>query len=510
MLFHSIEFLFYFLPVTWLGFLFLVKAKRYRAVLGWLTAASLFFYSWWNPSYLWLILLSIAGNYTLGHLVRPSEKRGGNERLGILCLGLAANLGTLAYFKYANFFVENLNRFFHAGFNFDKVILPLAISFFTFQQIVFLVESYRGAIRDCGLLEYAFSVSFFPHLVAGPIVQYHELLPQIKRENWKPVRWINLQAGATFFILGLFKKMVLGDGSGDYVAAVFPALSHGAVFGFEDAWVGALAYAFQIYFDFSGYSDMAIGLARCFGIQLPINFSAPYRATSIIEFWRRWHITLSRFLRNYLYIPLGGGKKGMVVRYRNLALTMLLGGLWHGAAWTFVIWGGLHGAYLIVNHAYRSWVTASAVGTRDPENLEPLLRRTGTVVYWGLTMLAVTVAFVFFRASSLPSALSLVGSMFCVNPAGTTVLDYFSSRCLLGSTKYVWLASMLLIVLLAPTSWDYMKRWLPDFNPSLAQPHRTRIWSPTFTHGLLLGTFVFFIVRKYYVMVPAGFLYFNF
>ena len=511
MLFHSTEFLLIFLPITWIGFLLLVKAGRYRTVLAWLTSASLVFYAWWNPSYIWLILSSIGCNYSLSRLVRPATGTPQRARLRILVAGLAANLLALGYFKYANFFVDNINGVFHAGFTFDKVMLPLAISFFTFQQIVFLVESYRGTIRDSRLLDYSFAVSFFPHLIAGPIVQYQELLPQIRREHWKPVRVLNLEVGATIFVIGLFKKMVLGDGSGEFATPIFEALTHGTVFSFADSWVGTLAYTFQIYFDFSGYSDMAIGLARCFGIVLPLNFNSPYRATSIIDFWRRWHITLSRFLRDYLYIPLGGGKGGVLLRFRNLIVTMLLGGLWHGAGWTFVIWGGLHGAYLVINHTFRAVCGRLAPRLTDPDapGVFPALFRLGG---WGVTFFAVVVAWVFFRAGHLPSAISMLQSMLKIQPVPQSNLDSTAFQFLLGPGKYAWLALVAGIAFFAPSTQHYLRH----FSPSLDEDKRREryplspAWRPSFRHGILLGLLLFFVIRKFFLMAPTEFLYFNF
>ena len=511
MLFHSTEFLFYFLPLTWLGFVVLVKAGRYRTVLAWLTLASLVFYAWWNPSYIWLILASISANFTLSRLVRPLGHRGQRARFRILCAGLTLNLAALAYYKYANFFIDNINGLLGTGFMFDKVILPLAISFFTFQQIVFLVESYRGNIRDCKLLDYSFAVSFFPHLIAGPIVQYQELLPQIRREHWKPVRLLNLEVGSAIFLIGLFKKMVLGDGCGEYATPIFGAIARdGAIFGHVDAWVGILAYTFQIYFDFSGYSDMAIGLARCFGIVLPLNFNSPYRATSIIDFWRRWHITLSRFLRDYLYIPLGGGRGGISVRLRNLMVTMLLGGLWHGAGWTFVIWGGLHGGYLIINHSFR------ALGGRLPSAFfgDNLFVKAGRqLAGWALTFFAVTIAWVFFRAENLSSAYSMLQSMFLLQTQPQSDLDPKKFQFLLGYTKFGWLAIVAAIAFLAPNTQHYMSH----FTPSLVEGHAKSdryvcepAWRPSFLNGLLMGVLLFFVVRRFLLIAPTEFLYFNF
>jgi len=504
-LFHSTEFLFFFLPITWIVFVALVCNGRYRTTIGWLTLASLAFYAWWNPPYLALIAASILFNYAVGRLVGPTTSRFGNGgRAWILVFGLAVNIAALGYFKYANFFVENLAVVFHVSLTLQKVILPLAISFFTFQQIVFLVGTYRGDFKFPALLEYAFAVSFFPHLIAGPIVQYQELLPQIERERWKPVRWENLQVGITIFIIGLFKKMVIADGSATYATPVFDSVAQGLVLSTPDAWAGALAYGFQLYFDFSGYSDMATGLARCFGIVLPLNFDSPYKAASIIDFWRRWHITLSRFLRDYIYIPLGGSRRGIVLRYSNLMITMLVGGLWHGAGWTFVIWGGLHGLYLAINHGYRA-------ATRGIFNAWPLLRKIAVVPAWGLTMLAVIVGWVFFRAADLPAALRLLASMFPIHAVEAGHYPAELSIALLGPGKFIWLAFVALVALAAPSTHDYLRAYTPTLAPTgrTVSP-RQPMWHPTFLHGAVIGVLLFITIKRYFLLAPTEFLYFNF
>ena len=280
--------------------------------------------------------------------------------------------------------------------------LPLAISFFTFQQIVFLVDAYRGRRTRTGPLRYATGVAFFPHLLAGPIVQYSQLMPQFARRHILRPQPLMIAAGVTVFTFGLFKKVILADSFAQFVPVPFGAVAAGYNLTLVEAWAAALSYAFQIYFDFSGYSDMAIGLALLFGITLPVNFNSPYKAESIIEFWRRWHMTLSAFLRDYLYIPLGGGRSGPARRYLNLMITMLLGGLWHGAAWTFVIWGGIHGAYLLVNHAWRSARARWPHAVHVPG---------GAYAARLLTFVAVVVAWVFFRADTADAAVRVLGAM---------------------------------------------------------------------------------------------------
>ena len=349
MLFNSYTFIFAFLPITLLVFYRIGGRGHHRVAIGWLVATSLFFYGWWAPRYVWLIVTSVLVNYALGVVLATRAASQDGPRKRLLAVGVSANLGLLAYFKYANFFVDNVRHLFHIDVEIGQIVLPLAISFFTFQQIAYLVDAHRRLTREYNFLHYCLFVTFFPQLIAGPIVHHGEMLPQFGKETTYRLNRTNLEVGVTFFLMGLFKKVVIADGIARYGTPVFDAAQAGLTIDFWQAWAGALAYTFQIYFDFSGYSDMAIGIARMFGIKLPLNFHSPYKATSVIEFWRRWHMTLSRFLRDYLYIPLGGNRKGPGRRHANLMVTMLLGGLWHGAGWTFMYWGGLHGLYLIVS-----------------------------------------------------------------------------------------------------------------------------------------------------------------
>jgi len=305
MLFNSYEFIFLFLPITFLVF-FAIARLGHEAAIIWLVLASLFFYGWGNPAYLILILLSMVANFSIGELLGSTHRR--NKRsLGkiYLVLGVTLNLGTLGYFKYAGFFVDNLNTALGTEIDIGRIVLPLAISFFTFQQIAFLVDAYKGITKEYRFTHYALFVTFFPQLIAGPIVHHKDMLPQFMRRDTLKPHIENIAVGLTIFFIGLFKKAVLADGISPYGSSVFDMAAGGETLSFFQAWGGALSYTMQLYFDFSGYSDMAIGGARLFGIRLPLNFHSPYKATSIVEFWRRWHMTLSRFLRDYVYIPLG-------------------------------------------------------------------------------------------------------------------------------------------------------------------------------------------------------------
>ncbi|WP_249780620.1 MBOAT family O-acyltransferase [Bradyrhizobium sp. dw_78] len=346
MLFNSTDFLFIFFPIIFLVFFILGGIGLHRLASAWLFVASLAFYGWDDPYFLIpLILASITFNYFVGRAIGATHKG------STLAFGIVVDLGLLAYFKYANFIAENLA---FLGAPPLHIALPIGISFFTFTQIAFLVDCYRDQTNEYNPLHYGLFVSFFPHLIAGPILHHKEMMPQFARPETYILNSASLLTGLCWFAVGLFKKVVLADGIEPHASAVFSAIDHGQILNFVEAWLGALAYALQLYFDFSGYSDMAIGLALMFGVVFPVNFNSPYKAVSLIDFWRRWHMTLSRFLRDYLYIPLGGNRLGPLRRYLNLFVTMLLGGIWHGAAWTFVAWGALHGLGLLVNHAWRS------------------------------------------------------------------------------------------------------------------------------------------------------------
>ena len=377
MLFNTPVFILGFLPLTLAGFALAGQWSR-RAALLVLLLASLVFYAWWNPIFLPLLVGSMIANYALAQVMRRSAR----PRLWLIA-GLVGNLGLLGWFKYAGLLAATGAAL--AGYRpIDLgIILPLGISFFTFQQIMFLVDSYRGEVPHCGVLDYACFVGFFAHLIAGPIVRPREIIPQFARHDGL-VRQDNLVAGIEIFLLGLAKKLVLADSLARFADPGFRAASAGHALSLIEAWFALLAYGAQIYFDFSGYSDMAIGLARMIGIEFPLNFRSPYQARDISDFWRRWNITLSLFLRDYLYIPLGGNRHGEVRRNANLMITMLLGGLWHGAAWSFALWGGLHGLYLIIHHQWRR------TGWR--------LHRT---LAQSVTLLAVLIAWVPFRAGSL-------------------------------------------------------------------------------------------------------------
>jgi D-alanyl-lipoteichoic acid acyltransferase DltB (MBOAT superfamily) len=395
MLFNSREFILAFLPAALAGFFLLGRVAGRDWAMRWLLAAGLFFYGWWNAKFVLLLAGSILVNYACGqrilHLAHAGEARAARRWL---IAGISFDLLLLCWFKYAGFAIGTVASLTGLHTPEPDVFLPLAISFFTFQQIMFLVESYRMQRGETGLLHYANFVAFFPHLIAGPIVRPRDIMPQLLAPELATPRMENLADGMVIFLLGLAKKMVLADTFASFANVGFNAAAQGESLSFVEAWYAAASYALQIYFDFSGYSDMAIGLARMMNVRFPLNFAAPYKARNILEFWQCWHITLSQFLRDYVYIPLGGNRGGEMRRNVNLMATMLLGGLWHGAAWNFVLWGGLHGVFLIVHAAFR----------RTHVPVPALAGRT-------LTLLAVIVAWVPFRAAGLDATWRMLRGM---------------------------------------------------------------------------------------------------
>lgn len=404
MLFNSYVFIFAFLPVVLAGYGWARRREDRRWVIVWLVFASLFYYAWWKPEFLLLLLFSVSVNAGFGKLLcngvlsRPASR-------AVLVAGIVFNLALLGYFKYAIFFTQNLNELFGAGLTVPKIVLPIGISFITFQKIAFLVDAHQGLVRNFSLKSYALFVTFFPQLIAGPIVHHAEMMPQFEKKPGKNSFGPDFAVGFSIFCVGLFKKVVVADSLAVFADAGYGMLTAGQPMDFMSAWITVLAYCFQLYYDFSGYSDMAVGLARMFGIRLPVNFYSPYKAASIIDFWRRWHMTLSRFLRDYLYIPLGGNRAGRLRQSFNVAIVMLLGGLWHGANWTFVVWGGAHGVLLAVNHAWNQL----------PPSRWPLFAGfPARAAFVLLTFFVVTLAWVPFRADTLADAGRMLSNLFPV------------------------------------------------------------------------------------------------
>lgn len=390
MLFNSYEFIFVFLPITFFVYFYLNGKGLTRTSKVFLVFSSLFFYSWWNIVYLPIILSSMIFNYVIGNRINNDENHRFSKKI-ILTFGIISNIALLGYFKYSNFFIENFNLAFDSNIEFLHLSLPLAISFFTFQQISYLVDSYRQKTKEYNFLNYALFVTFFPQLIAGPIVHHKEMMPQFANTRNKVKNYKNIAMGLFIFSIGLFKKVVIADTFAVWATTGFDTAT---TLSFFEAWATSLSYTFQLYFDFSGYTDMAIGAALLFNIKLPINFNSPYKATNIQDFWRRWHITLSRFLREYVYIPLGGNRKGEFRTCNNLMATFIIGGIWHGAGWTFVFWGFLHGIALVI---HRIW---SKLGFK-----------LWTWLAWLITFNFVNIAWVFFRAKEWDDALKVLSGM---------------------------------------------------------------------------------------------------
>lgn len=396
MLFNSYEFIFAFLPITFFIYFYLNKKKLTEVSKAFLVFSSLFFYSWWNITYLPIILSSMLFNYVIGNSLNKQNIKGDHKfsRKGLLTVGILFNIALLAYFKYANFFIENLNITFDSNIGLLHLALPLAISFFTFQQISYLVDSYRKETHEYDFLNYALFVTFFPQLIAGPIVHHKEMMHQFTNLKSKAINYRNIAMGLFIFSIGLFKKVVIADTFSTWASTGFDKTE---ILNFFEAWATSLSYTFQLYFDFSGYADMAIGVALLFNIKLPINFNSPYKATSIQDFWRRWHITLSRFLKDYIYISLGGNRKGELKTYNNLLITFIIGGIWHGAGWTFIFWGFLHGIALVI---HRAWCKLN-------------FKLWGWIA-WLITFNFINVTWIFFRAKEWNDAIKVLTGMLSI------------------------------------------------------------------------------------------------
>ncbi|MBS0286836.1 MAG: MBOAT family protein [Proteobacteria bacterium] len=518
MLFNSYQFILVFLPITFLVFYALGKVQKYQLAMLWLVVASLFFYSWWAYKFLFLLLFSITANYFIGTRIIAKLSEHPKVSKSWLIGGIVFNLSLLIFYKYTNFLIDSVNVAFAKQFTHLDIVLPLAISFFTFQQIAFLVDLYQGKAKIPPLLTYFLFNTFFPQLIAGPIVHHQEMIPQLDNKRVLIFRPKNISIGLTIFIIGLFKKVGIADNLAPIADQVFKLAAMGEIPTFWEGWTGALCYSFQLYFDFSGYSDMAIGLAKLFGINLPINFNSPYKAANIIDFWRRWHITLSRFLRDYLYIPLGGNKHGTFNRYKNLMLTMLLGGLWHGAGLNFILWGALHGAYLIVNHLWQQIYKNSKL------NFSHLLSyRYACHV---LTFLSVVFAWVLFRAENFESAMrmyqAMSGSAGIQLPARLTVyLEQFSLSSLFIANGmfhhllFQWQEALLMLTAAVivcfsfPNTIAFMNNYYPIKQEYFGNQRTLSVaFKPTVLWALFLSLLAFICLTL--LSHPSEFLYYKF
>jgi alginate O-acetyltransferase complex protein AlgI len=497
MLFTSAVFVLAFLPITLVGF-FALRSRT--AAATWLLIASLVFYGYWMPQFTLLLVASIGVNFSVGvRIARRIAIHGRSDRqarLWMIC-GVAINLALLAYFKYFNFFVDNFALLVGSRREFDRVTLPVGISFFTFTQIAFIVDAWRGKVREFSLVHYGLFVSYFPHLVAGPVLHHAQMMPQFRDEKTYRFNGGQFAAGLAIFAMGLVKKVIFADGVSPYADAVFNPAAAGVSPDMAEAWLAAIAYTLQLYFDFSGYSDMAIGLSWMLNIRLPFNFNSPYRATNISEFWRRWHMSLSNFLRDYLYIALGGNRRGEARRLMNLMTTMLLGGLWHGANWTFVFWGGLHGLYLVVHRLYRE-----SVGDAWLSKVGQL--RAYRAVAWLLTILSVIIAWVFFRATTFSAAIRILTAMtgFGSTTAGNGVHELLWDAGL-PAARGAALCLILATVALWPINSNRVGEWLLN-RGTTSLSMRAALGSAALAAGLLL------ILINTARDGSSAFIYFNF
>ncbi|MFC2071737.1 MBOAT family O-acyltransferase [Chloroflexota bacterium] len=479
--FYSYQFLFIFLTITLLGYHLIGKKKYGRLAIVWLVTASLLFYWLNNPFYVILIICSIAFNYAIG-IILTNQKASNHQKL-IVISGITINILLLGYYKYANFFIDNANAIFNGDFSLNIIILPLGISFFSIQQIAYLVDTYRGEIGKHNFIDYCLFIAFFPKLISGPIVRFKEMMPQVVTNRMPNITKENVTVGLTALILGLFKKVVLADSFGVYADPVFNAAATGNAVSFVDSWIGALSYTFQLYFDFSGYSDMAIGLGLMFGIRLPLNFYSPYKATSIIDFWRRWHITLSRFIQDYLYIPLGGNRKGFPRQVINLLVAMAIAGFWHGAGWTFIVWGALHGLYLAINHSWRrlkrkmGWDLKSSTAWR-------------TVISILVTFIALTVAWVFFRADTLSTATVILKGMIGMNGSVLPHTLYNALGVMKTLSFVIWLTASIVICWFLPNVQEYLSNYKPTLDSFVDEGkkyHSWERWAPSFWRAVIVA-----------------------
>jgi D-alanyl-lipoteichoic acid acyltransferase DltB (MBOAT superfamily) len=515
MLFNSNVFLFAFLPITLLGFHLLRGTARPVAVFAWLFAASVFFYGYWKAEYLWLLGLSVLFNYAMGRVI------GGRRQKAHLAFAVTVNLVALGIYKYLGFFDTVVHEISGVELGLPHLTLPIGISFFTFTQIAYLVDAYRGEVKEARPVSYGLFVTFFPHLIAGPILHHREMMPQFDKPASSAELWRDSSIGLLLLAIGLFKKVVIADSLAQAASPMFNGAASGVAPDFFTAWSGALAYMMQIYFDFSGYSDMAVGLGLLFGIKLPANFNSPYKSRDIIDFWRRWHMTLSRFLRDYLYFPLGGNRRGPVRRYLNLMIVMTIGGLWHGAGWTFVLWGALHGIYLMINH---SWVNL-----RGPREAGLIHRFAGRA----LTLLCVLVAWVPFRSASIGTAFDIYHAMFGLGGISLP-LEFKHAVESLGLPFHItffaqnsredfyiglaWIVVAGAIALWAPNSLELTARYRPtcDFDKlALKWSQRPAWFARLFSvdgvaAAVLCGIVLFVSIKTMNAAASTEFLYFNF
>lgn len=517
MLFNSLEFLFLFLPPALVGYYLIARSRFRNQIFVYLVLISLVFYSVWNPPYTLLLLASVAFNYVCGLGIEKSVRK--PRKTAILAIGIAGNIFALFYYKYANFFVDNVNLVTGTNWNVERVILPLAISFYSLQQIAYLVDISRGEVKSGGIARYVTFVIFFPQLIAGPIVHYREMMPQFFGRNVTRFAGASLIIGLTIFLLGLFKKTVIADSAALYATPIFDAAREGRAIGLVDGWTAGITYTIQLYFDFSGYSDMAVGLARMFGIKLPLNFHSPLKATSIIDYWRRWHMTLQQFISAYMYQPLVLPLTRLAIgwglgKWPSFALTVaaptilvfMIVGLWHGAAWTFVVFGAMHGVYLTVNELWRQLFRKRR---KKAGGVGPGM----TAAYRVLTLVCVVLANVVFRAPDLASTFQIWRGMFALDQiaAFASLWPATSAELLREPTVFVILS--VLIIALLPNTQQVMGRYGPVLDwktwRSVAPPLVPLTWRPTLLWALGVSV-IGFLAIAFISRGQSEFIYFNF
>lgn len=413
MLFNSLEFIFIFLPVVLLLVHYFQPSSRKNFKIKSLVVFSLLFYSWWHPTFAWLLPFSIVVNYLLGNKIRTVHKA---SRKKLFVIGIIFNLSLLFFYKYTNFFISIVNDFSKNQIDFLDLVLPLAISFFTFQQIAYLYDCYKGLVKEIDIWRYSLFVSFFPQLICGPIVHYKEIVPQFEKNEFENNSENNIAQGLIYFSIGLFKKVVIADTLAVHADKIY-SVSTETLLSTFDAWYGTLAFTFQIYFDFSGYTDMALGLALLFGIKLPQNFDSPYKAKNIYDLWQRWHISLTRFMRTHLFYPLSRNKVIRLSTNQALFITIVLGGLWHGANWTFIIWGAMHGVLLLLNHYWKK--------INSHINIIDFTTKQGVYLSIFITFSLGMFSRVAFRAEDVDSMIGIYKSMLGYNVASVpNVINY--------------------------------------------------------------------------------------
>lgn len=471
MVFSSYIFVFVFLPLTLILYFVLAHLHRFTEQKWLLVIASLIFYGYFHVQYLIIIGTSILINYGLAWYIQKKQNK-------LICvIGVIFNLGLLGYYKYYDFFVENINSLFGSDIPLKRLLLPLGISFFTFQQLSFLISVYKKEEHLAGFVQYAAFVLFFPQLVAGPIVMYSEMIPQFEKKDNLFLNWNNVSSGFFLFVLGLGKKLVIADSLAIIVDAGFGLNEYSAA----AAWVVTLTYALQIYFDFSGYSDMAIGLGRMFNIELPLNFDSPYKAASVGEFWQRWHITLGRAIRSYIYFPLGGNRKGKWCTYRNLFLSFFISGFWHGAAWTYIIWGAAYGVL-------RFW---EMIFAKTLQSIPKQLRVAGT-------FLTVALLFVIFRAPDMTQAMKIFAGLVNISEIGFWEAGALAADGIIGIPVkagavliYAVILILLFVVMRCPNAFQITEKLKMN-------------------SGTALAIAVLFVLSVVHMSRGAVFIYFNF